>query len=880
MRANGWSVMRRFLPIMDGVTLKNSMRELIQETCEKLMAKEKNEQGKAKVSFKPKARTIDGKPNCFHCKRSGHIARHCFRNPESPNYKAPKQDGASAATPTANTAVNLATQAPNVKTTAVIDTGAAVTVISPELLKKTQFVQQPWDGSGIILANGSRVMPLGAAEILSKAIVMAMSGMELSMGNDFLKQFGSIRINYQAEKPLLTMGDLPLAAISLPAKEESEDTVLVSNERQEIPAYSIKPVPAKVSSKMEGACVLKPSDSLMATTSLSTGHAIVQNDLENIPVANLSPKSVWLEKGVTLGTLEELQEMANTEDRIGKNLDDNQKSEVLKILKNSISCFAFNEDDLGHCTFVEHDINTGVNPPIHQLPYKSAWKERAVIQTQVEGMLRPGIIEHSDSPWSSPVVLVQKKDGTWRFCVDYRKLNAVTVKDSYPLPRVADTLSRLEGATIFSSMDLQAGYHQVPVASKDRPKTAFVTADGLYQFRALPFGLTNAPGTFQRAMDIILAGLRWTTCLVYLDDVIVYSATFEQRLERLQSVLDCLAKANLKLKWSKCSFAENTLKVLGHVVTQEGVGPDPEKLEAVKNFPCPAVGHSTDQVKSFNALKIALKSAPVLAHPNYDLPMEILPDACGFGIGGVLAQRIDGVERPVAYASRLLSKSETNYSITEKECLALVKGVPDRPPGFLQCIKVERPFEKLGMDLLGPFPLSHKGNKMIIVAVDYLTKWVELKAMPTGKADDVAEFFVNQIFLRHGAPEQIITDRGKCFVAELIQAVVKKLHTNHKTTSSYHPQANGAVERMNHTLAAMLSMYVSTDQRDWDETPQYVCFAYNTARQESTGYSPFFLLYGREPKLPIDLELETDVVSSTGVDRLSSGFLVSQRSKT
>ncbi|KZR96271.1 Uncharacterized protein APZ42_009485, partial [Daphnia magna] len=267
------------------------------------------------------------------------------------------------------------------------------------------------------------------------------------------------------------------------------------------------------------------------------------------------------------------------------------------------------------------------------------------------------------------------------------QLNAVTVKDSYPLPRVADRLSRLEGATIFSSMDLQSGYHQVPVASKDRPKTAFVTADGLYQFRALPFGLTNAPATFQRAMDIILTGLLWTTCLVYLDDVIVYSATFEQHLEQLQS------------EYIK------------------SIGPDPEKLEAVENFPSPAVGHSTankvkrvqsflglcsyyrrhiqnfaaiarpltsltkkdipfiwgtDQVSSFNALKAALTSAPVLAHPNYDLPMEILPDTCGFGIGVVLAQRIDGVERPVAYASRLLSRSETNYSITEKEGLALV----------------------------------------------------------------------------------------------------------------------------------------------------------------------------------------------------------------
>ncbi len=380
---------------------------------------------------------------------------------------------------------------------------------------------------------------------------------------------------------------------------------------------------------------MTPSASLLATSSLSTGHALVQTDLKEIPVANLSPKTVWLEKGVTLGILEkrpeaeemeEIQEiltldaavknqdadaekeelLKHLEGRIGENLAKEEKEETVKILKQFAHCFALNEDDLGYCSVVKHDINTANAPPIHQLPYKSAWKERAVIQDQVEGMLRRRVIEPPDGPWSSPVVLVKKKDGTWRFCVDYRKLNAVTVKDSYPLPRIADTLSRLEGAIFFSSMDLQSGYHQVPVIDSDRPKTAFITADGLYQFRTLPFGLTNAPGTFQRAMDIILAGLRWTTCLIYLDDVIIYSATFKQHLQRLRLVLSCLSQAGLKLKWSKCSFMEHALKVSGHLISKEGVAPDPEKLEAVQSFPSPNEGHSTankvKRVQSFLGL--------------------------------------------------------------------------------------------------------------------------------------------------------------------------------------------------------------------------------------------------------------------------------------
>ena len=158
---------------------------------------------------------------------------------------------------------------------------------------------------------------------------------------------------------------------------------------------------------------------------------------------------------------------------------------------------------------VQHSIDTSTHKPIHQAPYKSAWKEREITQTQVQHMRSIGAVVPSSSPWAAPVVLVRKKDGTWRFCVDYRKLNAITTRDVYPLPRIEEALSRLEGSHYFSIMDMQSGYWQVEVKPEDREKTAFITPDGLYHFKVMPFGLTNAPATFQRMMDVLLSGLKW-----------------------------------------------------------------------------------------------------------------------------------------------------------------------------------------------------------------------------------------------------------------------------------------------------------------------------------------------------------------------------------
>ena len=196
-------------------------------------------------------------------------------------------------------------------------------------------------------------------------------------------------------------------------------------------------------------------------------------------------------------------------------------------------------------------------------------------------MLDQGVIQPSSSPWASPVVLAKKKDGSLRFCVDYRKLNAVTRKDAYALPRIDDTLDALAGSKWFSTLDLASGYWQVEMHPDDREMTAFSTADGLFEFNVMPFGLCNAPATFQRLMDLILAGLQWSACLVYLDDIIIMGRSFEEHLSNLGAVLERLQKAGLKLKPDKCAFLQKRVLYLGHIVSDQGITPDPGKTAKV-----------------------------------------------------------------------------------------------------------------------------------------------------------------------------------------------------------------------------------------------------------------------------------------------------------
>ena len=226
-----------------------------------------------------------------------------------------------------------------------------------------------------------------------------------------------------------------------------------------------------------------------------------------------------------------------------------------------------------HDIYLKPDARVPASPP-----YGEGLGRTEIIRTHIRDMLANNVIRPSTSPFAAPVVLAKKHDGTWRFCVDYRKLNDITIRDSYPLPKIDETLDSLQGMTVLSVMDLLSGFWQIPMRDRDREKTAFVSSQGLYEFLVMPFGLTNSPPMFQRAMDKVLAGLKWVFCMVYIDDVIVFSKSVDEHLDHLKQVFSRLHDYNLKVKPSKCNFMHQELPFLGHIVTAKGILPDPKKL--------------------------------------------------------------------------------------------------------------------------------------------------------------------------------------------------------------------------------------------------------------------------------------------------------------
>lgn len=379
----------------------------------------------------------------------------------------------------------------------------------------------------------------------------------------------------------------------------------------------------------------------------------------------------------------------------------------------STKTISLSKNTLGCTNLVEHEIITDATP-IKQRYYPVSPVVQSHIDTELTKMLEQGVIEPSKSPWSSPVLLVPKKDGTYRFVVDYRQLNKVTKKDAYPIPFVSAILDRLRNAHFLSSIDIKSAYWQVPVKESSREYTAFtVPGRGLFHFKRMPFGLTNAPATWQRLLDNVLGADLEPNVFYYLDDIIVVSPDFDTHLELLGKIFDRLAAANLTISFDKCQFCRPELKYLGYVVNKFGLQVDPSKVEAILNMPTPKTvseirrvlgmaswyrrfipnfatitapltsllrksakwNWNSDCESAFKTLKECLVSAPLLCCPDYTKPFVVQCDASAYGLGAVLTQNIDGEERVICYLSRSLTKSERKYTTTERECLAVLFAV-------------------------------------------------------------------------------------------------------------------------------------------------------------------------------------------------------------
>ena len=755
----------------------------------------------------------------------------------------------------------------------------------------------------------------------------------------------------------------------------------------------------------------------------------------------------------------------------------------------------FNRDGLCIPTkVVSHKIETGDATPIIRPAYRVSPMMADIQKAQIEDMLKRGIVRRSDAPWRSALVMIPKKDGSYRMCVDYRPLNAVTKTNALVLPRVDDCLETVSGHSYYSTLDLFSGFWQVPMYEPDIEKTTFTTCHfGSYSFNVMPFGLKNAPATFHNLMNMTLFKYINDFVMVYLDDVIIFSKSYEGHLEHLKQVFSALNDAKLQLNFQKCHLLQRKVKFLGHIVSGSGIETDPEKVSAVKEFPIPTcvtdlksflgtcsyyrkfipnfslIAHSLnkllkkntpfvwgeEQESSFVLLKNCLINSPVLVPPDYSKEFILSTDASVNGLGAMLSQLDDdGNERAVIYLSRSTNVHEKNYSTCELECLAVVyalkklrhyllgkkfilitdhqaliglmnkselKGkfarwvielsefvfdiryragkankvadalsrypksdnikecnllenrslvqkfikvkeylsnlkvnddnVTDenysrrfkkyamkfcvvdgklylrKNDGTLaevvldfnqrfslvremhegrahfgvratfdslrmsyywpemytdvkefikSCLNCQRfapaknlnvttsriptsyLFERISLDFVGPLELSKKGYRYILVATEYLSRWPIARATKAATAEVVADFIYEDIICQYGCPSIILTDRGTHFENALVKSLCEKMLIKHSTTTPYNPKCNGMVERFNRTLCRGIAKMVLQTRSDWDENIHSVLLAYRLKIHAETGFTPFFILYGKEARM-----------SATNLEKLS-----------
>lgn len=711
---------------------------------------------------------------CRYCKEVGHFKNNCPNKPGARPYPQPPRRNVSAVSMSVPGYKKLAVTPEGSGLTAYLDTGSEFNIITPGCVSRLGLETSPtnvdmagFGGSSTTARRKTQLkLTLDRCQLTVDAVVaeLHLPQVDLLIGQPILNG-GTVHLRVTGDK--VVVEDILEGTAAMEIQPKAHQLRLVHEVK--LGPYCARLALVHVPGRYRGEPVKEVPARILQGDRQPVAMSKVtfnpRSDTAEVFLTNMTPTEVTFQEGAVLakaygnfgGGLEKVatQPMVSHipiissvcmllgELDLGEISKDHSR-QLMCLLSTYSDCFAENSMDVGTTPLAVMEINLTSTRPVVRRPYRLAQSERAKVKDKIQELLNGGIIRESDSDYASPIIIVPKKDGDIRLCVDYRELNKITVKDRYPLPLIEDQLDKLSGSRYYTTLDLVSGFHQIKISEKSIHKTAFVTPDGHYEYVRMPFGLANSPAVFQRAVNKMLGNLTTSEVLAYMDDVLIPSDSVEGGIEKLRKVLERVREAKFKLNLKKCSFMKTTLNYLGHQVTMDGIQPGEVKTRAVKEFPTPTQVHQVrqfvglasyfrkfvknfaliarplteltkknvpwrwenEQQAAFECLKEELCSRPILAIYRQGGETELHTDASKMGLGGILLQnQSDGSLKPVMYFSRVTSTTEQLYHSYDLETLAAVEairrfkvylvGVPFKL--VTDCVALRATFEKKDM---------------------------------------------------------------------------------------------------------------------------------------------------------------------------------------